>query len=99
MPALSAADVSAGLPAPAVASALLGKAGAAALLVLLFLAVTSAASAELIAVSSVLTYDVYIVGFPTYLILYAEVGRLMGVVSGSRYCSGISIHMPQKRRL
>nr|GAT50618.1 urea transporter [Mycena chlorophos] len=56
---LSAADVSAGLPAAAAASALLGKAGASALLVLLFLAVTSATSAELIAVSSLLTYDVY----------------------------------------
>jgi Na+/proline symporter len=54
MPVLSAADVSAGLPASAAASALLGQAGAGALLVLLFLAVTSAASAELIAVSSIL---------------------------------------------
>ncbi|KAJ7621021.1 urea transporter [Roridomyces roridus] len=59
MAILSPADVSAGLPAAAAASALLGKAGAAALLVLLFLAVTSATSAELIAVSSLLTYDVY----------------------------------------
>ena len=41
MPHLSAADVSAGLPAPAAASALLGKSGAAAMLILLFLAVTS----------------------------------------------------------
>jgi urea-proton symporter len=56
---LTAADVSAGLPAAAAASALLGKAGAAILLVLLFLAVTSASSAEMIAVSSILTYDVY----------------------------------------
>ncbi|KAI0746714.1 urea transporter [Daedaleopsis nitida] len=56
---LSAADVSAGLPASAAAAALLGKSGAAALLVVLFLAVTSATSAELIAVSSLLTYDVY----------------------------------------
>jgi len=56
---LSAADVSAGLPAPTAAAALLGKGGAAAMLVLLFLAVTSATSAELIAVSSILTYDVY----------------------------------------
>jgi Na+/proline symporter len=56
---LSPADVSAGLPAAAAAAALLGKAGASAILVLLFLAVTSACSAELIAVSSVLTYDVY----------------------------------------
>ncbi|KIK01605.1 hypothetical protein K443DRAFT_6784 [Laccaria amethystina LaAM-08-1] len=59
MKVLSPADVSAGLPAAAAAAALLGKAGAAAILVLLFLAVTSACSAELIAVSSLLTYDVY----------------------------------------
>jgi len=52
-------DVSAGLPAPSAAAALLGKSGAAAVLVVLFLAVTSATSAELIAVSSILTYDVY----------------------------------------
>jgi Na+/proline symporter len=56
---LSPADVSAGLPAPTAAAALLGQSGAAAMLVLLFLAVTSATSAELIAVSSILTYDVY----------------------------------------
>ncbi len=59
MKILTDADVSAGLPAPAAAAALLGKGGAAAILVLLFLAVTSATSAELIAVSSILTYDVY----------------------------------------
>ncbi|KAG5341105.1 hypothetical protein C0989_011558 [Termitomyces sp. Mn162] len=56
---LTPADISAGLPAPAAAAALMGKSGAAAMLVLLFLAVTSATSAELIAVSSILTYDVY----------------------------------------
>lgn len=56
---LSAADVSAGLPAAAAAAALSGPGGAAALLILLFLAVTSACSAELIAVSSIGTYDVY----------------------------------------
>ena len=59
MKVLTPAEVSAGLPASAAASALLGKGGAAAILVLLFLAVTSATSAELIAVSSILTYDVY----------------------------------------
>jgi len=56
---LTPAQVSAGLPAPSAATALLGKSGAAIMLVLLFLAVTSATSAELIAVSSILTYDVY----------------------------------------
>lgn len=59
MRALKPEDVSAGLPAPSAAAALLGQSGAAAILVLLFLAVTSATSAELIAVSSILTYDVY----------------------------------------
>lgn len=59
MRTLSPADISAGLPAPSAAAALLGKSGAAIMLVLLFLAVTSATSAELIAVSSILTYDVY----------------------------------------
>ena len=59
MKVLTPADVSAGLPASAAAAALLGKSGATAILILLFLAVTSACSAELIAVSSLLTYDVY----------------------------------------
>ncbi|GAA5857573.1 hypothetical protein JCM8547_004278 [Rhodosporidiobolus lusitaniae] len=57
---LTASAVSAGLPAPAAAAALLGKTGAALMLVILFLAVTSAASAELVAVGSMLTYDVYV---------------------------------------
>ena len=59
MRVLTPADVSAGLPASAAAAAILGSSGAAALLIVLFLAVTSATSAELIAVSSILTYDVY----------------------------------------
>ncbi|KAK4053931.1 hypothetical protein OIO90_003768 [Microbotryomycetes sp. JL221] len=57
---LSAAQIGAGLPAPSAGVALLGKTGAALVLVVLFLAVTSAASAELIAVSSLVTYDVYL---------------------------------------
>jgi Na+/proline symporter len=70
MRVLSPADVSAGLPAAAAASALLGKSGAAAMLILLFLAVTSATSAELIAVSSILTYDVYQVCVSFHLLRY-----------------------------
>jgi Na+/proline symporter len=66
----------AGVVAPAAATALLGKSGAILLLIVLFLAVTSAvrlatvdtfitdykslqASAELVAVSSIITYDIY----------------------------------------
>lgn len=52
-------EVGMGLPAVKAAAALMGQPGAVAMLILLFLAVTSAASAEQIAVSSLLTYDVY----------------------------------------
>lgn len=50
---------SAGLVLPNAAVALLGKGGAACTLLLIFMAVTSASSAELIAVSSIFTYDMY----------------------------------------
>ncbi len=53
------ADVTAGLVLPNAAVALLGKGGAAATLLLIFMAVTSASSAEFIAVSSIFTYDIY----------------------------------------
>lgn len=53
------ADVSAGLVLPTAATALMGTGGAAASILLIFMAVTSAMSAELIAVSSIFTYDVY----------------------------------------
>ncbi|KAK5022293.1 urea active transporter [Exophiala sideris] len=56
---MSKADVSAGLVLPYAAIALLGKGGAGATLLLIFMAVTSASSAELIAVSSIWTYDIY----------------------------------------
>lgn len=55
----SSSEISAGLSAAYAAQALLGKGGAVALLIVLFMAVTSCASAELIAVSSLLTFDVY----------------------------------------
>ncbi|KAF2671558.1 solute symporter family transporter [Microthyrium microscopicum] len=57
--AMTSSQVSAGLASAFAASALLGKSGAVALLITLFMAVTSCASAELIAVSSILTFDVY----------------------------------------
>lgn len=53
------ADVNAGLVLPNAAVALLGKGGAVASLLLVFMAVTSASSAEYIAVSSIFTYDIY----------------------------------------
>jgi hypothetical protein len=56
---MSDADVSAGLVLPYAAVALLGKGGAIATLLIVFMAVTSATSSELIAVSSIFTYDFY----------------------------------------
>ena len=53
------ADVTAGLVLPNAAVAMLGKGGAYATLILVFMAVTSASSAEYIAVSSIFTYDIY----------------------------------------
>lgn len=52
-------QISSGLASAFAAETLLGQGGAVALLVVLFMAVTSCASAELIAVSSLLTFDVY----------------------------------------
>ncbi|KAM3067623.1 urea active transporter [Clarireedia jacksonii] len=53
------ADVSAGLVLPYAAVAILGSGGAVCTLLIVFMAVTSASSAELIAVSSIFTYDIY----------------------------------------
>jgi Na+/proline symporter len=56
---LTPAQVSLGLAAPSAAAALMGDVGAILILTMLFMAVTSAGSAELVAVSSLVTYDVY----------------------------------------
>ncbi|RDW79313.1 sodium:solute symporter family protein [Aspergillus mulundensis] len=56
---MTSSQISAGLAAPFGATALAGKGGATALLLTLFMAVTSSASSQLIAVSSILTFDIY----------------------------------------
>jgi len=58
-PLLTDADVSAGLAAPLVAQKLLGTTGEYAMLFLILMAVMSTGSAEVIAVASILIYDVY----------------------------------------
>ena len=60
---LSTEDVLAGLTLPAAAVALQGRNGAIATLIMIFMAVTSAMSAQLIAVSSIVTYDIYKIYF------------------------------------
>nr|MCP8719620.1 sodium:solute symporter family protein [Asgard group archaeon] len=57
--AMTDAEVAAGLVLPNAASALLGQGGAVLALLMVFMAVTSAMSAELIAVSTITTYDIY----------------------------------------
>ncbi|GJN92032.1 hypothetical protein Rhopal_005060-T1 [Rhodotorula paludigena] len=54
---LSASQISAGLVAPATAVTVMGKSGAVAVLLIVFMAATSACSAELIAVSSLVVRD------------------------------------------
>ncbi|CAI9830632.1 Urea active transporter [Nitrosopumilaceae archaeon] len=56
---LTPEQVQLGLVVPAAATALMGDVGAIMVLTMLFMAVTSAGSAELIAVSSLITYDIY----------------------------------------
>ncbi|OWM65015.1 hypothetical protein CDL15_Pgr028733 [Punica granatum] len=56
---INASEASHGLVPPATAIALMGKSGSVLLLTMLFMAVTSAGSSELIAVSSLCTYDIY----------------------------------------
>lgn len=56
---MAPADVSAGLVLPTAAVAMMGSGGAVAAILIVFMAVTSAMSAELIAVSTIWTYDIY----------------------------------------
>jgi Na+/proline symporter len=56
---LSKDEVDDGLVVPNAAKTLLGTGGAVSVLILVFMAVTSASSAELIAISAIFTYDIY----------------------------------------
>jgi Na+/proline symporter len=56
---MTSTEVSNGLVLPYAAMAIAGKGGAAAILLITFMAVTSTLSAQVIAVSSILSFDVY----------------------------------------
>jgi Na+/proline symporter len=56
---ITAAEAGAGLVPPAVATELLGQAGSVLILIMLFMAIVSTGSAESIAVSSLVAYDIY----------------------------------------
>lgn len=56
---INAGEAGSGLVPPAVGDHLLGQAGSVLILVMLFMAIVSTASAECIAVSSLISYDIY----------------------------------------
>jgi Na+/proline symporter len=56
---ISSSEAGSGLVPPAVAVELLGNTGAALILIMLFMAIVSTGSAESIAVSSLVAYDIY----------------------------------------
>ncbi|WQF75050.1 Putative sodium/solute symporter, sodium/glucose symporter superfamily [Colletotrichum destructivum] len=60
---MTSAEVTSGLALPYVAIAVAGKGGAVAVLLMTFMAVTSTLSAQILAVSSILTFDIYRVYF------------------------------------
>eukprot|EP00850_Spirogloea_muscicola_P004680 SM000020S06030 [mRNA] locus=s20:509810:514323:- [translate_table: standard] len=98
---LTSDEANAGLVPPATAVALLGNGGAILLLTMLFMAVTSAGSSELVAVSSLVTYDIY----RTYInpkatgkqillcsrIMVLSFGLFMGVLAVALNKAGVSL--------
>ncbi len=86
---LSPEQISMGLVAPTAASHVLGELGAILILTILFTAVTAAGSAELVAVSSLVTYDVY----RTYLKPSASGRELMRISRYSIVAFGIGMGM------
>ncbi|CAM1510758.1 Fc.00g082710.m01.CDS01 [Cosmosporella sp. VM-42] len=87
--AMTSAEVTNGLALPYVAVAVAGKGGAVAVLLMTFMAVTSTLSAQIIAVSSILTFDIYRVYFNNsadnkQLIRWGHLGVvLFGVVAAA----------------
>lgn len=93
--ALNAAQVNGGFSAPATAIALMGKNGAALMLLLLFMAITSATSAELIAVSSLWTFDVYKLyinkgATSSQLVFQAHTGIIGYSLALAAFCCGLN---------
>ncbi|KAI7838882.1 hypothetical protein COHA_007348 [Chlorella ohadii] len=98
---ITASEAAEGLVPPAVAVYILGKSGAVWITIMLFMAVTSTGSAELIAVSSLFSYDVYrtywnpkatgkdIIRVSRYVIV--GFGLLMGVLAIILFKIGLSL--------
>ncbi|TFK53821.1 Na+/solute symporter [Heliocybe sulcata] len=93
---MSTAEINAGLAMPYAAQALMGKGGAVAVLLMMFMAVTSAFSSDLVCVASVMTYDVY----RGYINPKATGGRLLKlshfvVIAFTIVCSCIATGLSQ----
>ncbi|KAH8898410.1 urea active transporter 1 [Thozetella sp. PMI_491] len=92
---LNAVQVGGGFSAPATAIALMGKNGAALMLLLLFMAITSATSAELIAVSSLWTFDIYKLyinpsATSTQLVMQSHYAIMAYTLVLAAFCCGLS---------
>lgn len=81
---VSETEANAGLVAPATAVHLMGRHGAVAMLIMVFSAVTSSGAAEMIAVSSIISYDVY----RTYINPTCSGSRIIFVSRVSILCYG-----------
>ncbi|XP_060071327.1 uncharacterized protein LOC132551230 [Ylistrum balloti] len=82
-PLLSVDQVDAGLVPPAVAQRLLGRSGEFLIIIMIIMAVTSTGSAEVIAVTSILVYDIYQLYLKPYrLVLDANSCLLCGKARG-----------------
>lgn len=72
---ISIEEVNAGLPAPKAVEAMLGDPGDVGFLLMLIMAVSSTGSAELIAIASIFTYDIYSERFRSHLKQMADKNR------------------------
>ncbi|RDW67502.1 sodium:solute symporter family protein [Aspergillus mulundensis] len=88
---MTSSEVSSGLVLPYAAMTIAGKGGAAAVLLMIFMAVTSTLSAQVIAVSSILSFDVYREYFKRTAtdrdVIHAS---HLGVIFFAAFCAGFS---------
>merc|ERR1711871_1930826 len=79
---ITADEANAGLVPPAAATIIMGQGGGILIIIMLFMAITSTGSAECIAVSSLITYDVYGKDILKWSRIFVGVfGALMGIVA------------------
>ncbi|KAL3473886.1 Sodium:solute symporter family-domain-containing protein [Aspergillus californicus] len=88
---MTSSEVSSGLVLPYAAMTIAGKGGAAAVLLMIFMAVTSTLSAQVIAVSSILSFDVYREYFNRSATDHDVIrSSHFGVIFFAAFCAGFS---------